>query len=79
MTKEQRTNDGFPLTLSVAETAYILDVVPATVYQWVRDDEVPSLHFGSRVRVPTAKLADLLGVTPMDLAAQIEPQASAET
>lgn len=78
MMNEQRTLKRFPLTLSVADTALILDVVPATVYQWVRDDELPNVRFGSRVRIPTAKLADLLGVSPADLAAQLEPRVEAE-
>lgn len=73
MKNEQQTSSRFPVTLSVADAALILEVVPATVYQWIRDDELPNLRFGGRVRIPTAKLAGLLGVSPLDLAAQLEP------
>lgn len=75
MTTKHRSRTGFPVTLSVAETAYILDVVPATIYTWVRDGELPSLRFGGRVRIPTAKLAGLVGVDPAELAAQLASRA----
>jgi excisionase family DNA binding protein len=78
MKKKPRTFNRFPVTLSVADTAQILDVVPATIYQWIRADELPNLRFGGRVRIPTAKLADLLGVSPADLAEQLEPPVRAE-
>jgi excisionase family DNA binding protein len=68
MTPKHKTTDGFPVTLTVAETARILDVAPATMYAWIRHDEIPSLRLGGRVRVPTARLADLVGVDPADLA-----------
>jgi excisionase family DNA binding protein len=79
MTNKQNSNELFPLTLSVADAAHILDVVPATLYQWVRDDELPSLRFGGRIRIPTAKLADILGVSPTDLASQLEPRVRVRT
>jgi excisionase family DNA binding protein len=75
MATKHETITRFPVTLSVAETARILDVVPATIYTWVRDGELPNLRFGGRVRIPTAKLADLVGVDPAELAAQLEPPA----
>jgi excisionase family DNA binding protein len=75
MATKHKTNTRFPFTLSVAEAARILDVVPATAYQWVRDGELPSLRFGGRVRIPTAKLAELVGVDPAELVTQIESPA----
>jgi excisionase family DNA binding protein len=75
MTTTHKGSTGFPVTLSVAETAYILGVVPATIYTWVRDDELPNLRFGGRVRIPTAKLADLVGVDPSELVAQLPSRA----
>jgi len=68
MTSKHKTSNGFPVTLSVAETARILDVTPATMYSWIRHNEIPSLRLGGRVRIPTARLADLVGVDPADLA-----------
>jgi excisionase family DNA binding protein len=56
-----------PLTISVHEAAEALGVVPATVYAWVRAGEIPSLRLGGRIRIPTGKLADLLGVEPEEL------------
>lgn len=75
MTTRHKVSTGFPVTLSVAETAYILDVVSATIYAWVRDGELPNLRFGGRVRIPTAKLADLVGVDPSELATQLASRA----
>jgi excisionase family DNA binding protein len=44
-----------------------MKVTPATVYAWVRADEIPFLKFGGRIRIPTSKLADLLGITPGEI------------
>lgn len=58
-------------TLTVHETARVMKVVPATVYAWVREGDIPSLKLGGRVRIPTAKLADMLGMTTEDLVASL--------
>jgi excisionase family DNA binding protein len=52
-----------PPTLTVHEAARIMKVTPATVYAWVRADEFPHVRLGGRIRIPTAKVADLLGIT----------------
>jgi excisionase family DNA binding protein len=57
-----------PLTITVHQAAEALQVQPATVYAWVRADEFPHVRLGGRIRIPTAKLADLLGVTSQQLA-----------
>lgn len=58
-----------PPTITVHQAAAALQVQPATVYTWIRNDEFPHIRLGGRIRVPTAKLADLLGMTVEDLAA----------
>jgi excisionase family DNA binding protein len=54
-------------TLTVREAASLMKVTPATIYAWVRADELPYLRLGGRIRIPTAKMAALLGITPHDL------------
>lgn len=61
-----------PLTITVHQAAEALQVQPATVYAWVRDDEFPHLRWGGAIRIPTAKLAEMLGVTPKELAKGLE-------
>ncbi len=56
-----------PLTITVHQTARALQVQPATVYTWIRNDEFPHIRLGGRIRVPTAKLADMLGITPQQV------------
>lgn len=65
------TSQRVPPTLTVYETARVMQVVPATVYTWVRDGDLPSVKLGGRVRIPTAKLADLLGMTSEELVATL--------
>ena len=55
-------------TLSVQTTARFLGVTPQTAYDWVRNGEIPSIRLGGRIRIPTALLADLLGLTVSQLA-----------
>ena len=56
-----------PPTITVHQAARALQVQPATIYNWIRADEFPHLRLGGRIRIPTAKLADLLGVTPREI------------
>ena len=60
-------SDRTPLVISVHKAAQLLGVVPATVYSWAREGEIPSIRLGGRIRIPVAKLADVLGVDPSDL------------
>ena len=57
-----------PPTISVHQAARLLGVTPPTAYAWVRSNEIPSLRLGGRIRVPSARLADLLGMTLDELA-----------
>ena len=47
-------------TISVEEAAVILGIGRATAYRCVNSGEIPSVRFGTRVRVPTAALRQLL-------------------
>jgi excisionase family DNA binding protein len=49
-------------TLTVEETAAILQVGRNTVYDAVRSGAVPSIRVGRRYLVPTAQLAVMLGL-----------------
>lgn len=61
--------EKYPLVISVHRAAQLLDVTPTTAYSWARQGEIPSIRLGGRIRIPVAKLADLLGVDPADLVA----------
>lgn len=65
------TNTQTPLTITVHQAARALQVQPASVYSWIRDDEFPHLRLGGRIRIPTAKLAEMLGMTVEDLGASL--------
>lgn len=49
-------------TLTVDETAVILQISRSTLYDALRAGEVPCIRVGRRVLVPTARLRDLLGL-----------------
>jgi len=52
---------GDRATLTVDETAAVLGVGRATVYQSIRDGAIPSLRLGRVIRVPVPALLALLG------------------
>jgi excisionase family DNA binding protein len=56
-----------PPTITVHQAARALQVQPATVYAWIRADEFPHLRLGGRIRIPTAKLAEMLGIASQQL------------
>jgi excisionase family DNA binding protein len=60
-------NAPVPPTITVHQAARVLQVQPATVYAWIRADEFPHLRLGGRIRIPTARLADLLGISPREI------------
>jgi excisionase family DNA binding protein len=49
-------------TLSVSEVSEILGWGRSAVYDGVRRGDIPSLRVGRRIRVPTARLHDMLGI-----------------
>ena len=50
-------------TISVVEAGQILGLSKPTAYEAVRRGDIPSLRFGRRVVVPTAKLLTMLGLS----------------
>ena len=63
-------------TLSVEETAAILQISRSTLYDALRTGEIPCIRVGRRVLVPTARLRDLLGLGASDLLAASQPTRS---
>jgi len=51
-----------PLTLTVEQAAKVLGIGRSTAYELVHTGAIPSLRLGRRIVVPTAKLAECLGV-----------------
>lgn len=54
-------NNSPPSVLTVAEAAALLRIGRAAAYQGVRDGTIPSIRLGRTIRVPRAKLLELLG------------------
>lgn len=50
-------------TLTVAEVAELLDVTEDALYRAVQRGEIPAIRIGRIWRIPTARLADMLGMT----------------
>ena len=48
--------------MSVSEVADLLGVCRSTMYQAVKDGEIPVIKIGRRYLVPTAHVAHLLGI-----------------
>ncbi len=65
---EHQHTQQVPPTLTAYEAARLMKVTPATIYAWIDNGEFPHLRLGGRIRIPTAKLADLLGITPQQVA-----------
>jgi excisionase family DNA binding protein len=56
-----------PLTLTVEQAAKVLGIGRSTAYELVHTGAIPSLRLGRRIIVPVARLAERLGVDPVDL------------
>lgn len=54
-------------TMTVAEAAALLRVDKGAAYAAVRRGELPAIRVGRAIRIPTAKLADLLGIPHRDV------------
>lgn len=53
-----------PLTLTVGQAAKVLGIGRSTAYELVHTGAIPSLRLGRRIVVPSAKLAERLGLPP---------------
>lgn len=58
-------------TLTVTEVAQILRIHRDAAYDAIHRSDIPSLRVGRTIRIPTARLADLLGL-PLPLAPEPE-------
>jgi excisionase family DNA binding protein len=59
------------LTLTVDEAATLLGVSRSTAYDLVATDELPTVRLRRRILVPAAALADLLGVSKVEIYAAL--------
>lgn len=50
-------------TISVPVAARLLGISTRSAYRAVDAGQIPSIRIGRRIRIPTAKLYDMLGVT----------------
>lgn len=57
----ERTEYDDKHVLTVPEAAAVLRIGRAAAYQGVRDGTIPSIRLGKSIRVPRAKLLELLG------------------
>ena len=53
-----------PPTISVPQAGELLGISRWAAYQAASVGELPTLHFGRRLLVPTARLLQLLGLPP---------------
>ncbi len=63
--------------MTAEEVAPFLGLGRTATYAAIRNGEIPTVRFGTRVRVPTAALWRLFGLDP-DLGATEEPAVEAE-
>jgi excisionase family DNA binding protein len=61
-TTQNHTNPLDRPTMSVMEAAGLLGVSREAAYDGVRRGDIPSIRVGRAIRVPTAKLAAMLGI-----------------
>lgn len=62
-----------PLTLTVEQAAKVLGIGRSTAYELVHTGDIPSLRLGRRLVVPTATLAESLGVSVSVIRAATKP------
>lgn len=65
-------------TITVPQAAEILSIGRDAAYAAVKRGEIPHLRLGRRVVVPTARLADLLGLAPETREAGLPGPATAD-
>ena len=61
---EQYTIDLARPTLTVPETAGVLDIGLNATYDAIKRGDIPSIRIGKSIRVPTAALRAMLGILP---------------
>lgn len=52
--------DDLPLALTVEQTAHVLQLGKALVYEMIRSGKLRSLRVGRKIRVPRSALLELL-------------------
>jgi excisionase family DNA binding protein len=71
-TEEDMTAVGFPQRvhlpglLKVEQASVLMGISRSAAYRAVAAGDLPSVRFGCRVYVPTARLLELLGLVPED-------------
>lgn len=63
--------------MTVAEAGELLGISRLSAYRAVERGELPALRLGRRLVVPSLKLLELLGVTPVPASADIDERDSA--
>lgn len=49
-------------TMTVREVAAALKLSRDSTYDAIRRGDIPAIHIGRTIRIPTAKLAEMLGI-----------------
>jgi excisionase family DNA binding protein len=57
-----RTIDDYPATITIEEAGRILGLSRSAAYRAAARGEIPTLRFGRRLVVPTARLFAMLGL-----------------
>ena len=56
----------FPALLKVEQASVLMGISRSAAYRAVAAGDLPSVRFGCRLYVPTARLLELLGLVPED-------------
>ena len=54
----------YPALLKIEQASVLMGICRSAAYRAVAAGDLPSVRFGSRLYVPTARLLELLGLTP---------------
>jgi excisionase family DNA binding protein len=63
LAEARRLARRLPPVITVEQAGELLDLRRSAAYEAARRGEIPTLRFGRRLLVPTAKVLDLLGVS----------------
>lgn len=55
---------NLPPTISVEDASELLGISVRSAYKAAHNGEIPTLRLGRRMLVPTAKLLEMLGLSP---------------